>query len=304
MSKEQIKKYKDICMMLGVVLIFIGIFGVVFLFIKNLHLKNTIDDLNAKYTALETSSGAQIADSEKKASDYSSELDEYKKLFEQQSQVLDEVVTANKEMLVDVDKVLTEDKALLEYNASLEESNESLRSQLKFYQKKLEKYEAYDVFMFDSAGKRTDCTEELLDELQEACHNKSVDNLPFYCAWIMIESEWHTDCKNPTSTATGLGQFLSGTAKWVYEDLMENGKGSYTSHELAKDPHINIQMIITYVDTLMNDCNGDLHKVIDRYRGLHDAPYLRKFDKYLAYFNTSIDKVAEESLRNFKEIKG
>lgn len=50
----------------------------------------------------------------------------------------------------------------------------------------------------------------------------------------------------------------------------------------------------------MEQHKGNLHKVIDSYRGLHDTPYLNRFNHYLAFFDTNIDKVAEESLLRYK----
>lgn len=198
-----------------------------------------------------------------------------------------------------INKELLEDNIMLENDiVDAIEENEKLIE-------KINVYEEYEVFMYrDSySGRRTDCDYNTLMYLDSLIKDKAVDNLPFYCSWIMIESTWSNHDKNPNSTANGLPQFLEGTGKWIYEIELGHGRNSYIHDEMVTNPETSLEMMVCYVDLLMDQYNGNLHKVIDSYRGFHDVPYLNKFDKYLSYFNTSIAQVARESMQRYNSLK-
>ena len=237
-----------------------------------------------------------LKESEKKTiiNNYEEIVDNQKKDIEQlKSHCLDLEETSN--------TIIENDKELLRSYDELKDLTDSMDVCIKDMASRLETYEKYHIFMYDTSGYRTDCTYELLEYLQSLIKDKSIDNLAFYCSWIMIESEWHADCKNPTSSATGLPQFLSSTGKWVYEDLMGNEKGSY-SHKNVLDAKTALEMMVVYVDNLMETYKGNLNPVITAYRGLNDKPYLNRFNHYLSYFGLSIDKVAEESKLRYKTL--
>lgn len=237
-----------------------------------------------------------IKESEKKTiiNNYEEIVDNQKKDIEQlKDRCIDLEDTAN--------EIIETDKKLLQSYEELKDLTDSMDIYIKDMETRLKYYEDYQVFMYDTSGIRTDCTYEKLEYLESLIKDKSVDNLAFYCSWIMIESEWHADCKNPTSSATGLGQFLSSTGKYTYETLMGNGEGTY-NHSLALQYDTNLEMTTTYIEYLMECYNGDLKRSIDNYRGFHDTPYLNRFNHYLSYFGLSIDKVAEESKLRYKTL--
>ena len=194
-------------------------------------------------------------------------------------------------------------KELLEDNDMLNEDNIKLFEECNRLSDMLEKYEEYEVFMFtyEGSSKRTDCTYDLLEYLDELIADKAVNCLPFYCSCIMIESTWNNHDYNPVSTAYGLPQFLSSTGEWVYNEMLDAPNGPY-NHEMVTDPYISLHMMTEYVNTIFLGYEGDLKKTIDSYRGLHDEPYLARFNKYLAYFDLSIDKGAEMAKENYDEM--
>ena len=194
-------------------------------------------------------------------------------------------------------------KALLEDNDMLNDNNIELTEECIRLSNMLETYEEYNIFMYtyEGSSKRTDCTYDLLEYLNELIADKAVNCLPFYCSWIMIESNWNNHDYNPTSTAYGLPQFLSSTGRWIYTDILDAPYGPY-DHEMVTDPYLSLRMMVEYIDLLLNGYEGDLKKTIDSYRGLHDEHYLAKFNKYLAYFDLSIDKVAEMTKENYDEM--
>ena len=165
---------------------------------------------------------------------------------------------------------------------------------------KMEKYEHYEYALFDTSGKRNDITMQDIELLEQLTFNEPVNDVDLYLSWIMIESEGYAMCKNPNSTAKGLAQFLDGTSKSVYRSL-DFDDAWYPEIVYKKD--ICLTMMVKYVNDLMRSYNGDLNKTIISYRGLYDGPYMNLFNKYLAKSGKSIDYVAQESLKRYKQIK-
>jgi hypothetical protein len=97
---------------------------------------------------------------------------------------------------------------------------------------------------------------------------------------IMVESNANPDVVNTRSGATGYGQFLNGTAKFVWEDLMGNS-GYYP--DLRKNGEANIQMMAYYYDYLYGR-KGSIFKVIKEYSGNSTdegtQQYINRINKY------------------------
>ena len=92
-------------------------------------------------------------------------------------------------------------------------------------------------------------------------------NINPHLMWAIIETEsrYNPSVDNTEgSSARGLGQIVIATARHLWEDVLENGKGTYM-HSMAYDPYINIQMACALIGTGLE--NGDLQYTIDRYSG-------------------------------------
>lgn len=228
------------------------------------------------------------------------EINEYENKIEENDNELYAAIDNMTELETTAKEINEINKDLLKKNKESNDLLDTMSTYIQSLETELKYYKDFEVFMFDTSGKRSDCTYEYLEYLDSLIKEKSVNNLAFYCSWIMIESEWHHDDKNPKSSASGFPQFLSGTGKWVYEELMGKGKGTYNHKIHPFEPLTSLEMMVTYVEKLMEQHKGNLHKVIDSYRGLHDTPYLNRFNHYLAFFDTNIDEVAEESLLRYK----
>ena len=239
--------------------------------------------------------------------DYDNEIislkTDYELTIENQKKDIETLKTNYDELFTLAQETNDYNKELLADNDMLDETNVELVEKCELMQDMLNKYEEYEVFMFKYEGStaRTDCSYELLEYLDSLIKDKAVNNLPFYCSWIMIESNWNNHDYNTRSTAYGLPQFLSSTGKWVYTEMLGAPNGPY-DHEMVTDPTISLPMMIAYVDSLYNGYGGDLQKAIDSYRGFHDEPYLKRFNYYLSFFDLSIDKVAEMSKQNYDEM--
>jgi len=190
-------------------------------------------------------------------------------------------------------------KELTELNENLYEDNKNLIAaqdkwdeQLAEVKERLDVYETYDYAMFDTEGKRNDMNYDYIKELTELTAYRPVNDIDLYLSWIMIECEGHSNCRNKTSTAKGFAQFLDGTGKSVYNKyLADKYEIEYYPDIVIDRPDICIDMMQEYVNYLYEETH-DLNKTIDCYRGLHDEPYLRLFNKYLANNGKSIDSIA------------
>lgn len=183
-----------------------------------------------------------------------------------------------------------------EYESKLSELNSVIEDLVN----KIEKYEHYEYAFFDTTGKKNDLSIEDIELLETLLENEYANDVDLYLAWIMIESEGYAKCKNSNSTAKGLSQFLDGTSKNVYSKL------NYTDAwypEIVFNKEICLTMMVKYVNDLIEDYHGDLHKAINSYRGLYDAPYLRAFDRYLAKNGKSIDSIALTVAERYDNIK-
>lgn len=247
---------------------------------------NLTNQINALTAELDTVNATHAEEIAKREADMQSFKESYEELYS---------------LALEVNK---HNEELLDDNIQLEADNIKLLEENEDLADRVNVYETYKVFMFrdDYSGRRTDCSYELLTYLQSLIEDKAVNNLAFYCSWIMIESTWCNHDYNARSTAYGLPQFLSSTGKWIYEEELGYGKGTY-NHEMVTDPYISLPMMVKYIDILCHSYSGDLHKTIDSYRGLHDVPYLNKFNRYLAMFDTSIDQLAVEVEANYLKMQ-
>ena len=91
---------------------------------------------------------------------------------------------------------------------------------------------------------------------------------------ITCESYFDKNAMLASTNARGLGGFLESSGKWVYEDLMGNGKGTY-DHDMAYDPYIAIEMMVFLLDWMKDEYNGNLEKMINHYSGDPSGAYYR-----------------------------
>ena len=255
---------------------------------KTNELSTLLNESNTKVESLTAELESNKIDYQVDIEQRDKDMEMLKSEYEELYNVSKQVNETNKELLGEIEQLDADNVAILEENEKLSDM--------------VNVYEEYKVFMYrdDYSGRRTDCSYELLTYLDNLIEGHCIDNLAFYCSWIMIESTWTNHDYNPRSTAYGLPQFLSSTGRWIYEGELGYGPGTY-DHEMVTDPYVSLPMMVKYLDILCSSYEGDLRKVIDSYRGLHDVPYLNKFDRYLAMFDMSIDSYAIEVKANYIE---
>lgn len=182
-------------------------------------------------------------------------------------------------LLADVSEIaVTLDKD----NETLKEDNLQLQDELNSYKEKQELYDKYDYAIYRDNGTRTDITYDNLKSLEELTKEKGMteESNQLILSIAMTESKGVETAENPVSTATGYGQFLSSTGRFVYTELM--GNDSYVHSEIAKNGETNLQMMAYYIDYLDTKYNGNMVAIIDEYRGIHDESYMGKINKYLS----------------------
>ena len=168
-------------------------------------------------------------------------------------------------------------------NESLKEDNLSMQDELNDFRQRAELYDKYDYAIIrEEDGSRTDITYDNIKSLEELSAEQRLteDANQLILSIAMTESRGYETAENSQSTATGFGQFLSGTGRFVYTSLMD-GDGVYKHSEMAKDGQTNLDMMVYYISYLDEKYHGNLSSIIDEYRGTHDSTYLTKLDKYL-----------------------
>lgn len=163
--------------------------------------------------------------------------------------------------------------------------NQSYVDELNLLRTRAELYDKYEYAIMDE-GKRTELKYEEIQYGEELMLAKGYNpNLMF--GSIMVESRANPEAVNKESGATGYGQFLDSTAKWVWTKLIGN-RGYYS--DLRKDGKVNIQMMAEYYDYLYDKYGGNTLKVVKQYSG--NSTY-EGASKYLAKVNSFTRKVGE-----------
>ena len=199
----------------------------------------------------------------------------------------DNVVATNKDLNTKLENMIVNILELDTENVSLVESNNSYYEQLTTFKERAELYDKYEYALVYE-GERTDITYDQLKTGIDICEESGIDpNLLF--AFIMAESHGQEKAKNPESSATGYGQVLKTTGEYVYENLLGNPQGSFTS-TLLLDGTTNIQVTATYI-AYLRDNTSSMRELIASYRGYDDPDYYNTIEKWLAKADTSMAEV-------------
>ena len=126
-------------------------------------------------------------------------------------------------------------------NKELADENKKMHSDLKKYEKRSELFDKYEYAIYHGK-KRTSFTYSQLELAEDIMEEKGMDT-NLLLAIAMTESGGNEKSQSTSSTAKGYGQFLSGTGKFVYEDLMK--AGTY-NHNYALNGKTNIKLMANY----------------------------------------------------------
>lgn len=135
----------------------------------------------------------------------------------------------------------------------------------------------YEWVQHDESGTTNSMTDDLVLYAYNLATENNIDPALIF-GMIMVESRGFTSCRNSSSGAAGLGQFMAGTGKLVYEDFLGNGKGSYDHNSTPYDPYTGITMMITYLNYLYTR-HGNTMTVLESYSGN------KTYEGTLRYYN-------------------
>ena len=133
-----------------------------------------------------------------------------------------------------------------------------------FSQEKLYDIANKYMYVIEKAPKRSELTLENLIYMDELAEKYDI-NPHIVTSLFETESSYDSTAKNKDSTATGLGQFLAATGKYVYYDLL-GYDGDYYHPVSARIPQLNIEMTLKYLDYLV-DYRGDIKSALKYYSG-------------------------------------
>ena len=171
-------------------------------------------------------------------------------------------------------------------NKKLSKENKQMHKDLDKYEKRSELFNKYEYAIYHGK-KRTSFTYSQLELAEDIMEKKGMDaNL--LLAIAMTESAGDEKSESSSSTAKGYGQFLKGTGKFVYEDLMK--AGTY-NHSYALNGSTNIKLMANYLEYLQKNKNS-VYSMIESYRGVPNCTgYMNKVNSYLVKGGTSLEKI-------------
>ena len=223
---------------------------------------------------------AELADIESVKESLFEDLDTLQIEYDTDTEHLKSQLQKVSEISIQLDK---QNKELVD---KINEQNETLNR----YESRKELFDQYEYAIIRSNNTRTDIKYSDIDTLESLAKQKNMgpDAVDLVLAFAMNESEGYAHVKNPRSTATGLCGLLRGTAKFVYENEMGHGRGTY-NHSMAYDGTLNLQMSLYYIDYLARRNGRSSIRTINSYRGTSgDTWYLNKLNRRLSKTGKSI----------------
>jgi hypothetical protein len=185
---------------------------------------------------------------------------------------LDKLTVENNELCNIIDEI---DDQIEE----IESINKSYVDELNMLRTRAELFDKYEYAIAYGSSGRTELTYEEIKYGEDLMLAKGL-NPHLMFGTIMVESAGKPDAVNNESGATGYGQFLDSTAKWVWTKLL--GHSTYNSN-IRKDGMKNIQMMAEYYDFLYAE-HGSTFKVVKQYSGnstnVGAAKYLAKVNSF------------------------
>ena len=167
--------------------------------------------------------------------------------------------------------------------------NREITKELNEFKEREELYDKYEFALYYD-GEKTDITFDQLRYLEEIIADSSFSEPEFLLAWIMTESHGNTYAKNPHSTAKGYGQFLDGTSKSVWTNILGYNEKEWSA-DIAYDGYTNLELMVAYTDYLYSKHHSFMGMMYsytgyDSEAGLRG--YLSKLNEYLKLADKSV----------------
>ena len=251
------------CLIAMVGLFVVSVVSIATLVVDNYSLRNDLTVASEKYDTLMADNQSLIAENQSLSSTYN-----------------DAVL-----ILSDVSEIAYQ---LDQQNRTLNDDLNDALEKIKQYESREELFDSYEWALFRENGSRTDISYNDIVTLEELVDEKDLsdDTVDLVLAMAMTESNGNANARNISSSAVGLGQFLSGTGRFVYTSLM--GNDVYNHQETATDSETNLEMMVYYLEYLDVKNNHNIERVISCYRGIESPSYKYKINSYLAKNDLSL----------------
>ena len=263
-QENQSLRFKLTACLIGMVGLFVvSVVSIATLVVDNYSLRNDLTVASEKYDTLMADNQSLIAENQSLSSTYN-----------------DAVL-----ILSDVSQIAYQ---LDQQNRTLNDDLNDALEKIKQYESREELFDSYEWALFRKDGSRTDISYNDIVTLEELVDEKDLsdDTVDLVLAMAMTESNGNANARNISSSAVGLGQFLSGTGRFVYTSLM--GNDVYNHQETASDSETNLEMMVYYLEYLDVKNNHNIERVISCYRGIESPSYKYKINSYLAKNDLSL----------------
>ena len=263
-QENQSLRFKLTACLIGMVGLFVvSVVSIATLVVDNYSLRNDLTVASEKYDTLMADNQSLIAENQSLSSTYN-----------------DAVL-----ILSDVSEIAYQ---LDQQNRTLNDDLNDALEKIKQYESREELFDSYEWALFRKDGSRTDISYNDIVTLEELVDEKDLsdDTVDLVLAMAMTESNGNANARNISSSAVGLGQFLSGTGRFVYTSLM--GNNAYNHQETASDSETNLEMMVYYLEYLDIKNNHNIERVISCYRGIESPSYKYKINSYLAKNDLSL----------------
>lgn len=263
-QENQSLRFKLTACLIGMVGLFVvSVVSIATLVVDNYSLRNDLTVASEKYDTLMADNQSLIAENQSLSSTYN-----------------DAVL-----ILSDVSQIAYQ---LDQQNRTLNDDLNDALEKIKQYESREELFDSYEWALFREDESRTDISYNDIVTLEELVDEKDLsdDTVDLVLAMAMTESNGNANARNISSSAVGLGQFLSGTGRFVYTSLM--GNDVYNHQETASDSETNLEMMVYYLEYLDVKNAGNIERVISCYRGIESPSYKYKINSYLAKNDLSL----------------
>ena len=263
-QENQSLRFKLTACLIGMVGLFVvSVVSIATLVVDNYSLRNDLTVASEKYDTLMADNQSLIAENQSLSSTYN-----------------DAVL-----ILSDVSEIAYQ---LDQQNRTLNDDLNDALAKIKQYESREELFDSYEWALFRKDGSRTDISYNDIVTLEELVDEKDLsdDTVDLVLAMAMTESNGNANARNISSSAVGLGQFLSGTGRFVYTSLM--GNDVYNHQETASNSETNLEMMVYYLEYLDVKNNHNIERVISCYRGIESPSYKYKINSYLAKNDLSL----------------
>ena len=263
-QENQSLRFKLTACLIGMVGLFVvSVVSIATLVVDNYSLRNDLTVASEKYDTLMADNQSLIAENQSLSSTYN-----------------DAVL-----ILSDVSEIAYQ---LDQQNRTLNDDLNDALEKIKQYESREELFDSYEWALFRENGSRTDISYNDIVTLEELVDEKDLsdDTVDLVLAMAMTESNGNANARNISSSAVGLGQFLSGTGRFVYTSLM--GNDVYNHQETASNSKTNLEMMVYYLEYLDVKNNHNIERVISCYRGIESPSYKYKINSYLAKNDLSL----------------